>query len=361
MGYPTDPVGRSKLLDARSHPSTTAGGGTISNAASAIQSPSMYTNEHLESGLCPLPEDQMLVESTELWGHDYGFGSPALGQDIDYTDINGEVRSAEGHLRSGSHGATSNCSAGMQTFKSGPHSEVPSSVWSPCSDGNSSQNFGTSASTFDQAYDFESSAMEINGAEYFGISTGSNESHVALPNTTHSLVGSRNSDLGWEHGSEGPGYGQFPSTPSIMELDHDLASVQDDFIQPIPRRSGSIDIKNPFQSFITTSSTAGTRNRLRSLFRTKSGNSFRGGKRYATSQYTNNTQDSGYASGFASCLTLEEVRQINSQSLREFNGLYRVACHNLHEPQGKAQCKDIPSCTYCRYSSKLIPQNYFLI
>jgi ankyrin repeat protein len=42
---------------------------------------------------------------------------------------------------------------------------------------------------------------------------------------------------------------------------------------------------------------------------------------------------------------------MNIQSLKEFNGLYRVACHVLHEPQSKAQCKDISTCTYCRYSS----------
>jgi len=42
---------------------------------------------------------------------------------------------------------------------------------------------------------------------------------------------------------------------------------------------------------------------------------------------------------------------MNIQSLKEFNGLYRVACHTLHEPQSKAQCKDIATCTYCRYSS----------
>lgn len=349
MGYPTDPVGRSRLLDARSPSNTTAGSEGIFTPPSHVQSPNVYTNEHMQTGLCPLPEDHMLVEPSELWDHGLKVDSP-VGPAFNHAEMDAYMDFRE-HLGSG-HDENVNNSAHGHAMESRVSEIAP---WS-----SPSNNFGMSTTSFDNTFDFDSAALELNGAEYFGIDTGS---HVALPeNHDHAFLHPKNGEIAWN--TESPfSSGLFNNfNSSSMEVDQEVPSFRDELAQPQPRRSGSfrsgsIDIKMPFQNFMANSNTAGTRNKIRSLFRTKSGNSIRSGssgKKYATSQYTNNTQDSGYGSGFGSCLTLDDVRKINSQSLREFNGLYRVACQHLHEPRGKAQCKDIPTCSYCRYSSMLI-------
>jgi len=219
----------------------------------------------------------------------------------------------------------------------------------------SNHNFGNSTTSFESTFDFDSAAMELNGAEYFGIDTGT---HVSLPGNDQTFSHPKHSEMTWNNASPfGSGLlNHFNG--SDMELDHEMPSFREELANPQPKRSGSfksgsIDLKMPFQNFMSNSNTAGTRNKLRSLFRTKSGHSIRSGssgKKYATSQYTNNTQDSGYGSGFGSCLTLDDVRKINSQSLREFNALYRVACSRLHEPRGKSEFLDVDTCSHCRYS-----------
>lgn len=313
----------------------------------AMQSPVPYTNATSHKELCPLPEEQMLMGTTENWGPGYAFSSPASGQEFHYTS--NPIQLEEVQLRSISQGAASNFSEDTPALSS--TSEIPRSVWSPSNDSTAAQHLTTDPMLFDDAFDFETSAMEINGADYFGIDTGYH-SHVAFPLAVHGedLFGTADQNLEFNHGSaSGSGFFSSSLNSSTMEVD-DAFNVTGEPMQ-VPRRSGSIDLKTPFQNFIDRSGSTGTRNRLRSIFRAKSGSSTHSKKKYATSQYTSNTQDSGYGSGFGSCLTLDDIRQINSQSLKEFNGLYRVACNHLHEPQGKSQCKDIATCTYCRYSS----------
>jgi ankyrin repeat protein len=91
--------------------------------------------------------------------------------------------------------------------------------------------------------------------------------------------------------------------------------------------------------------------KIRSWFRPKSGDSSRASSKYADSHLTTETGDSGYFSGYASRISLEDIHNINPKSLEEFNELYRVACSTLHEPHSKSQWKDIPTCNYCSYSS----------
>jgi ankyrin repeat protein len=196
--------------------------------------------------------------------------------------------------------------------------------------------------------------MELNGAAYFGIGTGKDETQSCFHTSSHELgnTGTESLGLNWEQELNAFRGNSFPFNSSTMEVDQIPAPFQDGAVDLFQERKvSSTSIKIPFQNLIHTSSNASTRNRLRSLFRPKSSGSSRGKKKYPASQFTAETEDSGYASGFGSCLTIDQVRQIHSQSLREFNGLYRVACHILHEPRGKAQCKDIASCTYCQYSS----------
>ncbi|KAG4441580.1 hypothetical protein IFR05_002965 [Cadophora sp. M221] len=71
-------------------------------------------------------------------------------------------------------------------------------------------------------------------------------------------------------------------------------------------------------------------------------------------------RDSGYASGRSSLLVpIAEDTPPHPDSSSEFNGLYRVPCHGLHEPQpcndsGEAHFKDnfknTPTCDHCLYS-----------
>lgn len=218
----------------------------------------------------------------------------------------------------------------------------------------------TSTTSFESTFDFESAALDIEGAEYFGIDMGV---HVTPPQPSDETAFD-GTFTGWNVASPfAPAVDQCDT--SMMDVDHEVPSFHEANMQAPPQRTGSyragsIDIKTPFQGFLSHSNSANsasTRSRLRSLFRRNSSTSVKSNsslKKYATSQFTSNTKDSGYSSGYGSCLSLDESRRIKAQSLKEFNGLYRVACEHLHEPRGKAQCKDIPNCAYCQYSSEHI-------
>jgi hypothetical protein len=349
MGYPTDPVGRAKLLEAKLSSNAPCGNETVFNAWSNNLSPCFSTNEPLGSGLCSLPEDQILDELNS-WESGYKMNSPGLEQAFEYTTINDSTQIGDEQFGLGNQGfgQSANGSVGPCISTPSACSELPPSLWSP-SESVDSQNVGAYPNTFeeDQFLDF---SMELNGGAYFGIDTGSQEGQSSLQKGAQST---KDENISWESELVNSGWKPSPSNPSILG-DFDASSLYDEAIEPFQRKSSSSGVIIPFQRLMGSSSTAGTRNRLRSLFKPKpSGSSIssHSRKRYATSQFTYSTDDSGYATGHTSCLTLDQVRQMNVQSLKEFNGLYRVACHILHEPQAKAQCKDIPTCTHCRYSS----------
>ncbi|KAL2073550.1 hypothetical protein VTL71DRAFT_10876 [Oculimacula yallundae] len=75
---------------------------------------------------------------------------------------------------------------------------------------------------------------------------------------------------------------------------------------------------------------------------------------------TGSPRDSGYASGRSSLLVpIAEDTPPHPDSLAEFNGLYRVPCHALHEPQSlqtsteshfNDKFKNTPTCDHCLYS-----------
>ena len=349
MGYPTDHVGRAKLLEAKLPSNAPTPNETVFNAWSNNPSLNFNANVSLGSGLYSPPEDHIMDELNS-WVSGHEVNSPGLGQAFGYPTIGHSTQVGNKQFSLGNQGLgqAGNCSviAGASPMSAG--SEQPSSFRSP-SETTDSQNAGTCTSAFeeDQFLDFD---MELNGGAYFGIDTGSQEGQPSFQRGEQST---KDGSLSWESELNNLGWKPSPANPSILE-DFDASSLYGEAVEPFRRKSNSNSVKMPFQRLIGSSSTASTRNILRSLFKSKpSGSSIssHSRKRYATSQFTHSTHDSGYATGHTSCLTLDQVRQMNAQSLKEFNGLYRVACHVLHEPQAKAQCKDIPTCSHCRYSS----------
>ncbi|KAE8444619.1 hypothetical protein EG329_014367 [Mollisiaceae sp. DMI_Dod_QoI] len=307
MGLPTDLVGRSRLRDAKfpsnSHPDTET---TFSTPAGS-QSPNFSTNGHMDSNLYPLPGDDMLVDSTDPWPHSYEVGSPPLGPDL------GDVLARKNNLEPGGIGC--NPSADFDALKS-------PSLWSPSNGTTNSQNWNLPASTFDQACEFPTPSMELNGAAYFNINTGSHEfqSPSLDSNNEHNISGASFSNLGWNE-VDNAEYGSSLMNFPTMDLDHVPNSSTHETAWRSQRKTGLNEGKIPFPNIINTASSNGARTKLRSLFRPRSSGSSQGKKRYPTSQYTHNTEDSGYASGYASCLTLEDIQQADPQSLSEFNDI----------------------------------------
>jgi hypothetical protein len=90
------------------------------------------------------------------------------------------------------------------------------------------------------------------------------------------------------------------------------------------------------------------------------------GLRNITSVFSVRSGDSGYASSRASLApssissfaktyswdqpSVSDQQHPHMGSLSEFNGLYRVPCPILHEPQSIVACRDLPTCQHCMYS-----------
>jgi ankyrin repeat protein len=346
MGYPTHPVDRAARLFDPDFPSYKQDDfENIFGTLDGSQSPNIPTNEHMRSGLCPLPEGNMLVDSTYSWPHLCEAGSPAMGQSLEGTPVSRKMLARESRSES-----ESVCRSGPKITSA--HFDQLCSLWSSSTASTSSQSWSLPSSAFDHSCEFPASSMELNGAAYFNMSNSSNELNITASGNTgeHTHLGLNYLDFGL-NGVAAAGHGPSPLCAS-MDLDHDPMSPHDTTGQ-FQQTSRPNETKMPFPHSSNASSAAGTRTKLRSFFRPRSSGFSRGKKRYPTSEYTFNTEDSGYASGFTSCLSLPDIQQEDPQSLSEFNGLYRVACQNLHEPQGMAKFRDIPTCKYCRYSSIL--------
>jgi hypothetical protein len=83
--------------------------------------------------------------------------------------------------------------------------------------------------------------------------------------------------------------------------------------------------------------------RIRSWFKPKS--------HRPHTRYSIFTDDSGYYSGRATpCTTFIETPPPHPRSLMEFDSLYRVACHHLHQPHHPDQYRDVLPCSVCLYS-----------
>jgi len=342
MGYPTDPVGRTRLLEAKA-PTNPQASNEQFNAWSNQLSPSLYTDEQLQSALCTLPEDQILGNMTDTWKFGFGMSSPTSVPAPEYPSISNGGNNG-GHLNLTSPGPNQPIGDLTRTHTISPETDILSPFRSP-GESSTSNNLDDVMSIFDQSDLLQDFTMELNGGAYFGIDTESYDQNCSLSGDLQSKDSGpwvSENNAGW-----------MPSL-SVIEDQTETSSLYNEAIESFQHKSGPNSVRSPLQRLGSSGSNTGARNRLRSLFKPKSAaSSISSGskKRYAPSQFTYNTDDSGYATGHTSCLTLDQVRQMNIQSLKEFNGLYRVACHTLHEPQSKAQCKDIATCTYCRYSS----------
>lgn len=338
MGYPTDPVGRMRLHDNNFPPNTQPDIQTIFGALDRLPSPNSSTDEQIRSGLYSLPSDDTLIDPTYSYLHSSEVGSQALEPVLEEINLSSEVQATDGQSELGSL-----CRNGRINTSTQVDALNVASPWSPSHASSSSQTWASPASTFDQFCEFPTASMELNGAAYFSMNTGSDNSQFPASGNINedSLSNFDGSNCNW-NGVDAAEYDPSRLSFTSMDLDHD----------PIPATHEIVDRFQPKSpDLISISSTAGARTKLRSLFRPRSSGSSHRKKKYTTSQYTRNTEDSGYASGYASCLTLDDVTRVDPQSLSEFNGLYRVACQHLHEPRGMANCRDIPSCRYCRYSS----------
>jgi hypothetical protein len=302
-------------------------------------------DEQVRTVMCSLPEDQVLADPINTWQSGYEMSSPTsvpmMGLPSRSSD--GETNGEQSDMASPRLNHSAGVSAHAPTLS--PETDILSSFWSP-GESSMSNNLDDVMSIFEQPDLLQDFTMELNGGAYFGIDTDSYDQNVNQPGN---LQGHKSSGL-WASENAAS---WMPSL-SVIEDQTEVSSLYEEANESFQRKSGPNTNRNPLQRLGSSGSNSGTRNRLRSLFKPKSAaSSISSGtkKRYAPSQFTYNTDDSGYATGHTSCLTLDQVRQMNIQSLKEFNGLYRVACHTLHEPQSKNQCKDIATCTYCRYSS----------
>ncbi|KAE9368274.1 ankyrin [Stipitochalara longipes BDJ] len=342
MGYPTDPVGRTRLLETKASANPQSKN-EQSNAWSNQLSPGFFTDEQLQSALCALPEDQILGDMAN-WDSGFKMGNPTSVPALEYPSISNGGNNIGAHSNLTSPGLNQAAGDLARTHTMSPETDLVSSFWSP-GESSTSNNLDDVMSIFDQPDLLQDFNMELSGGAYFGIDTESYEQNSALSrdlNCKDSGLWPSENNTGW-----------MPSL-SVIEDQTETSSLYNEANESFQRKSGQNSIRSPLQRLGSSGSNSGARNRLRSLFKPKSAaSSISSGskKRYAPSQFTYNTDDSGYATGHTSSLTLDQVRQMNIQSLKEFNGLYRVACHTLHEPQSKAQCKDIATCTYCRYSS----------
>jgi hypothetical protein len=338
MGYPTDPVGRARVLEAKQTSNVQASNEQL-NAWSNQLSPNFSMDENLQSGLCSLPEDQALGESANTWDG-YKLSSPTSAPMLDFPSLSGAAYTNGGQSNLSSPGLNQSFHSSAYPPTLTSETDMLSSIWSP-----GESNLDDVMSLFEQPDLLQDFDMELSGGAYFGIDTESYEQNAALPGDSQAKISGN-----W--GSENETSWMPPL--SVIERSGDTSSLYDEAIESFQRKSGPNSVRSPLQRLGSSGSNSGARNKLRSLFKPKSAaSSLSSGsrKKYAPSQFTYNTDDSGYATGHTSCLTLDQVRQMNIQSLKEFNGLYRVACHILHEPQSKNQCKDIATCTYCRYSS----------
>jgi len=333
LGYPTDPVGRTKLLDARlPHSSNSQAGdlshGIVFNELANNQSPNHYVNE-----LSPVPEALILERPTKTWKHGAEVSSPASGQAFQYaTNLDRQLGKdqLEGE---GLRQDRMIHSAGFHTSEPDVH---PGTPWCPPNNTTICEDWD-----FDQAFEFRNWPVKLNGIAYFDQNSA--------PFNPEALHSRNPQEFSLSIGLQLDAGPSLTASPPLNNPNHESTFFNhQDNGQFLPKHGS-----NHLVESLDTPSTARSSNsirKIRSLFRAKSGDS-RATRRYADSQFTTETRDSGYVSGFTSCISFGDVSNINPRSLEEFNGLYRVACGTLHEPHSKAQWKDIPTCNYCRYSS----------
>ncbi|KAL2069053.1 hypothetical protein VTL71DRAFT_15391 [Oculimacula yallundae] len=334
MGFPTDPVGRTKRLNAQipSDPSASLGLQWLEP-----QSPPFDPNQLAGSALHSPFSNSTFGEGTR-WGDGFDTGTPGSEHLFDSTDAFGGTHMTSGHFLPDNGFRDTTTSVPM----SKPHlvPEMASPSWLSYGTG-----FEAHHNFTDMAYQYPNQGMDLQGASYFGINTDSEYPHptshlTPLPGLDSTFAGS---EYPTTHATQSR-----PLSPAPSLMDVDTSVVPFEFSAASLSSSDSV-VNLPFLKLNGTTNTA--RNKIRSLFRPKASTSIRGRKRYAISQFTDSTEDSGYASGQISSLSLTEEVQIPVDPTKEFNSLYRVVCAVLHEPHGKTRYNDVTTCGSCYYSN----------
>ena len=355
LGYPTDPIGRTKLLDER-FPCLSngqVGDERLFNALPKNNTMDLYRNEP-----CSLPATLTLTRPTKFWGDRSVSAQAPLGRafQVEHTSLEESIGLRRGHQQGANLCQnTLIYSAGCPPSKPNIDLGTLPPSWPPSKETTTSPNLHTTSD--DVSLPLSDYAMQPSRVAYFGLHPTDPESpQTVLSGHTHKLthVGIGHLNMGLEVELDVVDSGPYlAADPQFLNFDQEL-TLDHQVDEPFLPEHGFDHAKLPHQRPPNDSSptrSANSMKKIRSWFKPRSSVPSLGRKRYADSQFTENTEDSGYASGFASRVTFGETPHINSMSLNEFNGLYRVACCTLHEPQGKAQWKDVPTCSYCKYSS----------
>jgi hypothetical protein len=165
MGYPTDPVGRTKLLERKLPLNTPPGDEPLFNAWSNQLSPDFYMDKHLQSVLCSLPENQVPLQQTNAWEPEYKMNSPGFGPNLDHPSISEGRHTGreQSNLVSPSLNQSASGSLDAHTLQSSPETDVPPSFWSSPGESGTSHNLDEAMNVFEQTDLLQDFDMELNG------------------------------------------------------------------------------------------------------------------------------------------------------------------------------------------------------
>ena len=158
LGCPTDPVGRTKLLDAK-FPRSSNGQASdfcqviMFNELANHQSPNLYSNQS-----SPLPQGPILERPTEPWTYGGEMSSPLVGQAFEHINLDAQLRQ-EQKMKGDLCTNMSIDSVDFHTLEPEIH---PGTPWQPPND-----NIVCEDWDFDQAFEFRDWPTKLNGAPYF--------------------------------------------------------------------------------------------------------------------------------------------------------------------------------------------------
>ena len=334
LGFPTDPVGRAKVLEVKylhflNGDAGELNQGIIFDNIAGSQSPNIHGNQLPHLLLNPI-----LARTAEPWSYNCDIGSPTLGQALEHTNLQPLPR-VEQVVEGDFPQDTSIESVDCQTLESEIH---PGTPYHPPNDTLICEDWD-----FDQAFEFRSWPTRLDGVRHFN--------QDSVQSNVEALQHGLPDKLGFEMELNLDTAQHWTRCLPYKNPDHDSKIFG-------PQCNGECRPESALCSLFccqinhpTPARSGHSVEKIRSWFRSKTSESYRAKRTYPDSQYTTRTGDSGYDSGFTSRTIFAEVSDTNPTSVEEFNGLHRVACCVMHEPRGKAQWKDVPTCKYCRYSS----------
>ncbi|CZT03336.1 uncharacterized protein RAG0_10129 [Rhynchosporium agropyri] len=291
LGYPTDPVGRTKRFDTQRISYALAEDDLSSNTWMNLHTP--RGSSQLAGSAIPSPFSSSTSEESTSWGHGCDIRIPRSELVLLSTNTLDVSRQTDSQFMS--ENGYSQSTAGAATSNSAlvPDFAFPSWVFN-------GGGFEAPQGFANHAYRYHQQGMELQGTSYFGIDIESDYLHPLTTLTSLSDFESTSpgSELARNHTVH---FWPLSATPSLINLYTGSVPVQ---LSAASLPSSSHVINLPFQKVISGSSNTGVRSKIRSLYRPKSDTSFRGRKRYAISKLTDSTADSGYAGCHTSTLSL---------------------------------------------------------